>query len=127
LIAMLLEISVAQGVLRRFGITDRDVAGHIFLINLSTWGLFLVAVEKLGLRGGVESVAWLVGLEVAVIVVEAWLIRAASRGRMFPGRIQWKPLGWWQAACVSSVANVVSIAISVAVPVIVFLIVKGMA
>ncbi len=116
-LAICVEIAVAQFTLRRFGLSDPHFAGPLFVINICTWFPFLVAVDAFHIRADARGAPWLLGLEAMVVVVETALLYQACRGRFFSARTKWSPLSVRQAAWVSLVGNAVSAGVSVLVPV----------
>lgn len=112
LLAVWAEVTVAQAMLRRFGLTDVRFARPLYVINLSTWFAFLVAVDHWLVYPKAGGIPVLVALEALVVVVETILIFQACQGRCFSSHTEWRPLGVRQVATVSLVANATSIAAS---------------
>lgn len=112
LLAVWAEVTVARAMLRRFGLTDVRFARPLYVINLSTWFAFLVAVDHWLVWPDADGIPALAALEAAVVVVETILIFQACRGRCFSSRTDWRPLGVRQVAMVSLLANATSIAAS---------------
>src|SRR5947208_2669764 len=103
IVAMCAEVSATLLMLRRMG---QNVAGFGFplvVANLSTWLPFLVTVDWLVVRHGWGPVPTIGTLEVLIVVVEALLLRSASRGRFFSRDLPCRPIGLPQALLVSLV------------------------
>ncbi len=115
LIAMWVEVRTVVWLLRKWGSDARGLDATLFAVNLTTWLPFLVLVD------GVERwplPTWLAiaGLEGLVVAVEAVLLHAATRGRVFSRGLPCAPLSWPRAWCASLLGNVMSVAVSVAAP-----------
>jgi hypothetical protein len=115
LLALVAEVRADLWMLRRLGRGSRGLWGPLCAINLTTWFAFLIAVDI------ADRARWPMGftigaLEAAVVLVEMVLIHSAMRGRLFTRGLGLVPLTWSQALLVSFVGNLVSVAISLAVP-----------
>ncbi|MFO1076396.1 MAG: hypothetical protein U1E73_01570 [Planctomycetota bacterium] len=116
LIAVLAEIVAAQVVLRRFGLTDPRFATPLFVVNVATWFPFLVAVDLLQLRYDAHAIPAYTVLELMVVVIEAFLIRSATRGQFFSSRFRCVPMDLKRSMMVSVVGNSVSVGVSLLLP-----------
>jgi hypothetical protein len=120
LLALLAEVAVARALLARRGCRHASITHVLVFLNLGTWMAFLVAMELADrwrwLEGTARAVTTIGLLELGVVLVEGHLLREMARGRLFSRDFGGAALGLGQALWVSLCANLVSIAISVAVP-----------
>jgi hypothetical protein len=114
-VAMLCEVRVDLWMLRRLGRTSPGLVGPLYAINITTWFAFLIAAD-LADRARLPMGPAIAALEVAVVLVETVLIDSALRGRLFTRGLGLAPVTWPRALLVSFAGNVVSVAVSVAVP-----------
>jgi len=115
-VSMGAEIVAALAALRRLGRNRSGFVVPLIAINVTTWIPFLVAIELLIARSGWDRVTTIVGLELLVVLVEAALLRRASSGRVFSSRSRCALLGRREALLVSTLGNLVSIAVSLGIP-----------
>jgi len=116
IVAMAAEVRTVLWLLRRM---RRDVAGlaaPLFLTNLTTWLPFLVAVDSLPARSGLGLTLSIGGLELAVIVVETFLLRALCAGRLFARNPRCGTVTLRQALGLSFAGNLASIVTSMLLP-----------
>src|SRR5262245_57284347 len=115
LLAMWAEVYTVMGLLRRFGSGSQRLLAPLVGINLATWMLFLVGVDCAD-RCQLPMVTAITVLEGLVVLVEAVLLHAMTRVRLFSRGVRCEPLTWSRAFFVSLVGNLVSIAVSIALP-----------
>ncbi|MCU0863479.1 MAG: hypothetical protein MUC36_06800 [Planctomycetes bacterium] len=113
--AMWAEIKVVRSQLRRIRGIDSDLDNVLLLMNLWTWIAFLLAVEAWA-GPGPDGVLRIAALELAVVAVEAVLLHALMRDRFLMKGLAVRRIRWAQAFRVSLVGNLVSIAVSLALP-----------
>lgn len=119
LLAMWVEIGTEVPLLRRMGMASGAIR-PLVLINLMTWLAFLLAVDWFSGRGvqGSGMVVVIAALESLVVIVETILFRQTiGRG---VGGVSRQPLMFGQALKVSLVGNLVSITVSLVMPVAIF-------
>jgi hypothetical protein len=119
LVAIWAEVRVEMAVLRRFGRTAPQLFAPLFALNLTTWFVFLIAVDA------VDRAKWpmpgsIIALELAVVLIDAVLIHSAMHGRLFTRGLRLTPISGENALGVSFVGNLVSVAISLLVPLFAF-------
>jgi hypothetical protein len=114
-VAMLAEIATVRALLRRAGLAV-DPANALWLFNCASWLGFLIALEALARSS--NSVWLVVGLEVAVVVVETVLVTVWLRTPRTPPNA---PIGTTCVFRIVLVGNLVSIAISLVPPVLLVL------
>lgn len=110
-LAMWAEIDTEQRALWRIARTPRLLGEVLVLVNGTTWLAFFLCVHLLGETGRL-TVASLVVLELAVVVAETFLIRAATRGQLFVRHHELRPIALRQACRIALVGNVVSLVVS---------------
>jgi hypothetical protein len=115
-VAMWAEVRSVLWVMRRLGSDVRGLLAPIFAINIATWFSFLIAVHWVD-RAGLPIAFALTSLEVVVVVIEAALLHSATRGRVFTRGLPCTPLTWPRAVLVSFAGNVVSVAVSIVLPI----------
>lgn len=113
--AMWVEMRTVIYLLGRRGNEDIGFQRPVLLANLATWLTFLVAVEWLVDRSGWNEWATISALELLIVIVEALLIRSASKGRFFSRHLRRTPLSFRPTLIVSLAGNSVSIIVSVGV------------
>lgn len=130
LLATWAEVGTALSMLRRMGKAAAALR-PLLLINCMTWLAFLLAMDwcdRHGLwdgRQGVQVVRFAIvvaTLELLVVIVEALLLRAMLR--VVIGGGSRRALGLAQALQVSVVGNLVSIAVSLLVPMATFVLLR---
>lgn len=115
IVAMLCEVRVDLWMLRRLGRASPGLVAPLYVINITTWFAFLIAAD-LADDAHLPMGLAIAALEVGVVLVETVLIHSALRGRLFTRNLGLAPVTWPQALLVSFAGNVVSIAVSLAVP-----------
>ena len=108
LVAMLAEIRTEVALLRRH-VGAVDLSQSLLLINIMTWLVFLIAVDRLD--ASAPLLGWsIAGLELAVVIAETFLIwghlRIGARAR------QASCVGFPRVAFAVLVGNIVSFAVS---------------
>lgn len=117
--AMACEVKTAQTLLRKMGSDSTQFGTHLAAIQLLTWIPFLFGVDWVGRNE--RYAGWCIaGMEVAVILVEAPLIMIASRGWFVMQPPITRGVPWRHAMLASLVGNLVSIAVSLAVPLLIY-------
>ena len=121
IVALFFEVWVPLRALRRFGLVDPHFAGPLSVINLCTWIPLLVALDAIDTWPDDRLLLGVAVLELAVFAVETVLLYHAVRGRFFSKGTRFVPLGVRPCAVASAVGNVVSLAISAALPAAIYL------
>lgn len=117
-ISLVGELEVATRMLCRRG-QPREVLQVLFGIHVVSWPTFLVLLER---WGDAEGLGWqLPTLELGVVVAEAAALWLALRSGVLARRLRTRPIGMGTGLYVSLIGNLVSFAISVAVPGLVWL------
>lgn len=119
LLAMCFEVWVVLQLLRRMHQNVKGLSGPLGVINLTTWFPFLVAMDHIVPAHGPAMTATIVALELAIVGIEAILIHALMRGRFFARGLSCRPISWRDALRVSFLGNLASVAMSIAVPLLV--------
>ena len=114
LAAMCAEVHTAQWVMQRLGSDVRGLFAPLLGMNLVTWFVFLVAVDR-ATRWPLPEWLSITLLEVAVVLVETALLHSATRGRLFTRGLPCTELSWPRALLVSFAGNLMSVLVSVAV------------
>ena len=116
MLAMWGEIKTATWLLRARA-PAAELQNALLLLNIWTWIVFLVGVDRIHPKDA-DAAVWVAVLEVAVVVVETICIWAGVR--IWARRHQRPAIGVLQAAWVALVANLVSVVISL-IPIVVVL------
>jgi hypothetical protein len=107
LVAIWAEVRAVMWLLRRAGNDVPGLLAPLFGANLTTWFVFLIAVDRAD-RWRLPM-GWSIGvLGAFVVLVEAVLLHGAMRGRLFTCHLPVQPIGWRRALFVAAVGNLVS-------------------
>lgn len=111
-LAMWAEIRTEAALLRRSGWSN-DVLGSLLLINIMTWVVFLFALDTIA-TGSTPPVQPTILLEAGVVVAEGVLLWSALKLRARTGA--GPALSLARVFAISAVGNLVSILVSIALP-----------
>lgn len=110
LIAMLVEVRVVLRLLRCRPQDVRRLHSCLFLVQITTWFPFLVAVDAFERPIDAHPVMVIAALEAAVVAAETVLLRELTHGRLFARQPQCRRLGWSSAFGLAVAGNLASIA-----------------
>jgi len=113
LVAIWAEVRAVLWLLRRAGNDVPALQAPLFGVNLTTWFVLLIALDRAD-RWQLPMGWTIAALEVVVVLVEAVLLHAATRGRLFTRDLPVRPIGWGRALAVSLLGNLVSAGLCVA-------------